>query len=107
MADFVEISDPSEFTVVEEQSAAMPVLLFKHSNSCSISSDLFREVSALDSRVYLVVVQRSRALSDEISSRLQLRHESPQAIVLKNSGVVYHASHYDIDIPKIRELLEK
>jgi bacillithiol system protein YtxJ len=44
----------------------------------------------------LIVVQRSRDVSTAVAEKTGIRHESPQALVLKNSKVVYHASHYDV-----------
>lgn len=78
------------------ESNSHPVLLFKHSNSCGISTDVMREVSEVDAEMNLVVVQTGRAIANEIESRTRIRHESPQAIVLKEGVPVYHASHYDI-----------
>jgi bacillithiol system protein YtxJ len=43
-----------------------------------------------------VVVQHSRSVSNAIAERTGIRHESPQAILLKGGEVVYHASHYDV-----------
>ena len=79
-----------------EESRIRPVLLFKHSNSCGISAGVFREVSMVDSEINIVVVQTDRHISNEIARRMGIKHESPQAIVMKDGEAVYHASHYDI-----------
>jgi bacillithiol system protein YtxJ len=82
-----------------------PVLIFKHSNSCSISAAVYEDVSTVNSEIYLVVVQDARAVSNEIASRFGVRHESPQMIILRNGKVVYHASHFDINSAKIESKL--
>jgi bacillithiol system protein YtxJ len=79
-----------------EESHTRPVVLFKHSNSCGISSVVMREISNVDAEMHLVVVQTERIVADAIENRTNIRHQSPQAIVLKNGIPVYHASHYDI-----------
>jgi bacillithiol system protein YtxJ len=79
-----------------EESRIRPVLLFKHSSSCGISAGVFREVSLVDSEINIVVVQTDRQISNEIERHTGIKHQSPQAIVLKNGEAVYHASHYDI-----------
>jgi bacillithiol system protein YtxJ len=79
-----------------EESRIRPVLLFKHSNTCGISTGVFREVSMVDSEINIVVVQTDRHISNEIERHTGIKHQSPQAIVLKNGEAVYHASHYDI-----------
>jgi bacillithiol system protein YtxJ len=79
-----------------EESRIRPVLLFKHSSSCGISAGVFREVSLVDSEINIVVVQTDRHISNEIERHTGIKHQSPQAIVLRNGEAVYHASHYDI-----------
>jgi bacillithiol system protein YtxJ len=88
-----------------EESRFRPVLLFKHSTSCGISSGVFRDVSAVDADINLIIVQTDRHISNEIERRTGVKHESPQAIVLKDGRAVYHASHYDITIEEINEHL--
>ena len=79
-----------------EESRIRPVLLFKHSSSCGISAGVFREVSLVDSEINIIVVQTDRHISNEIERHTGIKHQSPQAIVLKDGEAVYHASHYDI-----------
>src|SRR5437867_5784558 len=87
------------------QSRLRPVLLFKHSARCGISAGVFRKVSDVDADVNLVIVQTDRQISNEIERRMGIRHESPQAIVIKDGEAVYHASHYDITVEDITEHL--
>jgi thioredoxin 1 len=89
-----------------EESRMRPVLLFKHSTSCGISSGVMREVTAVDADINLVVVQTARDVSNEIERRTGIRHQSPQAIVIRDGEAVYHASHYDITADDIRVHLE-
>ena len=46
--------------------------------------------------VYLVDVLGQRLLSQRIAGDLSIRHESPQAIVLRRGAPLWHASHYDV-----------
>jgi bacillithiol system protein YtxJ len=87
-------------------SANEPVIIFKHSNTCGISADLYEQVSALDRTINLVTVQISRGISNEIESRLGIRHQSPQAFVIKDGKAVYHASHYAISPKDIEKHLQ-
>ena len=79
-----------------EESRVRPVLLFKHSTSCGISTGVFRDVQLVDGDINIVIVQTDRAISNEIERHTGVKHQSPQAIVLRNGEAVYHASHYDI-----------
>jgi len=84
------------------ESSERPVLFFKHSLTCSISTRAFSELQSYlnnaDPRVSykLITVQRAREVSDEAAFRLQLEHESPQAILVRNGHELWNASHSDI-----------
>ena len=95
-ANFVEINSTEQLDNLFEQSKEKPVLLFKHSLTCPISAGVHQEISSADADINVVIMQQARNVSDEIAKRTGIRHESPQAIVLKNGEVVYHASHYDV-----------
>lgn len=95
-----------------EESKHHPVLLFKHSNACPISSRAFREFKSYlehaDQSVSykLVVVQHARPVSNEIESRLNILHESPQAILVKDGHGVWNASHGAITATKLAETIQ-
>jgi bacillithiol system protein YtxJ len=80
-----------------------PVLLFKHSNSCGISSRALKQVEQFlaDHSVPalgfgMVVVQADRVLSDAIAEQLGVPHATPQAIVIRDGRAVWTASHFDV-----------
>ena len=85
-----------------EESRERPVLLFKHSLTCPISTRAFRELQTYldnaDPRISykLITVQTARSVSDEAASRLRLEHESPQAILVRHGRELWNASHSDI-----------
>ena len=88
-----------------ERSKETPVWVFKHSLTCPISSSAwgeFRRFAARPSRpteaVYAVIeIQRARPVSMALAERTGVRHESPQALLLRDARVVWHASHYNIN----------
>ncbi len=85
-----------------EESRDRPVLLFKHSLTCGVSAHALDELQThLDqadtSVAYkLVTVQSHRRVSDELAARLDLRHETPQAILVHDGRVVWSASHFRV-----------
>jgi monothiol bacilliredoxin len=95
-ANFINLDSQEKLEKLFERSHAEPVLLFKHSNTCGISSGVYRIVSDVNAEINLVVVQNERGISNRISEITGIRHESPQAIILKNGSPTYSASHYDI-----------
>lgn len=90
-----------------------PVVLFKHSLICPVSTAAYDEYRRfLDERpageatVYaLVEIQKARPVSQAIARRTGVRHESPQALLLRHGEVVWHASHWDIRRESLREAL--
>lgn len=100
-ARFNEIHDTQELDALFEKSSEQPVVLFKHSITCPISSGVYQEISKADADINLIVVQRARNVSTALAEKTGIRHESPQAIVLKNQEVVYHASHYDVTAQEV------
>ena len=104
-ANFVNVDSLDSLDRLFEESHQRPVVLFKHSTSCGISSGVYREVGLVTGDVNVVVIQTHRDVSNAIASRTGVRHESPQAIVLRDGKPVYHASHYDIEAIHIEENL--
>jgi len=96
MANFITLDSVEQLESLFQQSHAEPVILFKHSSSCGISNGVYNEVSQVNGDINLIIVQNARNISNAIAERTGIRHESPQAIVLKQGEPVYHASHYDI-----------
>jgi len=96
MANFIELNSIEKLEELFEKSNEKAVVLFKHSVTCPISAGVYHEVSDVEGDVNLVIMQQAREISNEIAEKTGIRHESPQAIVLKNGKAVYHASHYDI-----------
>src|SRR2546421_5795919 len=84
------------------ESSTRPVLLFKHSLTCPISARAFMEFNSYleqaDPRISynLITVQTARPVSNEAATRLNLAHQSPQAILVFNGRQVWNASHFEI-----------
>lgn len=77
---------------------AEPLMVFKHSATCSISVSVKRQLDAFVAAnphvpTRVVVVQDERPLSDALAVVLQVRHESPQALLVQHGRVLWHASH--------------
>ncbi|HKQ52577.1 MAG TPA: bacillithiol system redox-active protein YtxJ [Pyrinomonadaceae bacterium] len=100
---FTQITDKQALEQLLARSHEGPVVLFKHSSTCPISSHAYKQMSQVERDVTLVVVQRARDLSGEIESVTGVRHESPQAIVLRNGEAVWSASHFDITARAVEE----
>ena len=108
---FVRITDTKSFEELTDRSRERPIVIFKHSLTCPISSAAYAQMEEFDGEVALVEVQRARALSREIEDRLGVAHESPQVIVLSKGQVAWNASHFKITTASVtdavRDAVEK
>src|SRR5262247_3077731 len=94
-----------------ERSHEHPVVIFKHSATCGTSAMAHEEIEAFVegapwAEVYVVSVHAGRALSNEIAARFRVRHESPQALVLKDGAVAWHASHFRVTASAVAAALD-
>lgn len=103
--EFRKIADAKALDELIERSKRQPVIIFKHSTTCPISSSAYRQMSAFDGDVNLIDVQASRELSLEIEKRTGVRHESPQVLILQNGQVLWYASHWKVRADSIAEAL--
>lgn len=104
---FHPLKTPEQLEQARARSHQEPVVLYKHSITCPISTAAQQQMRQLtraeDPPVYALVVQESRRLSDEIASSLDIRHETPQAIVLYRDRPIFHASHRRVTADGVRE----
>ena len=102
-ARFNEIHNIEELDALIEKSNEQAVVFFKHSVTCPISSGVYQEIANADADINLIVVQNARSVSTAIAEKTGVRHESPQALIIKNGEVVYHAAHYDVTAREVEE----
>jgi len=105
-ANFIKITSTEKLDELFEQSNEKPVVLFKHSLTCPISAGVYQEISNADADINLIIVQNASGVSKAVAEKTGIRHESPQAIVLKNGKPVYHASHYDVTAKDVVKMLD-
>jgi bacillithiol system protein YtxJ len=102
-----EIIDESGLEAAVAMSEESPVFLFKHSTTCPISSAAYREVAEYEGAVggvdsvYLIKVIESRPVSNAVSARTGVTHQSPQLLLVDSGEVVWNASHYEISKEKM------
>jgi bacillithiol system protein YtxJ len=106
---FHPLTSASAWDDAQTASEDAPVLIFKHSNACPVSAQAQDEMTELaedtDLPIYRVVVQEARSVSDTIEADLDVRHETPQAILLRDRRPVFDTSHFDVTAEAIRDAL--
>lgn len=104
---FTPVNDAGALEELFARSHEAPVVLFKHSNSCPISAAAHRALKEWGEAVSIVVVQQHRDVSREVETRTGVRHESPQAFVLRNGEVAWSATHFDITAEAIERAVRE
>lgn len=102
---FVELSDADSLDRFLAQSNGSSAVVFKHSDSCGISARAHGQMSKLERPVGLVIVQKARALSDEIAERTGVEHETPQVFIFRGREVLWTASHGQINAEAVEAAL--
>jgi len=103
---FVEIHTVDALEEFLKNTDNSSVTLFKHSNTCGVSSRAYRELSTLQFPVGLIVVQQARPVSDEIERRWQVDHETPQVLIVDGNRVIWNASHFKIKAADVQAALQ-
>ncbi|MEO8078277.1 MAG: bacillithiol system redox-active protein YtxJ [Acidobacteriota bacterium] len=102
MSALTTLSDIDELEAAIAESSHRPVLVFKHSRTCGISCEALDELRthlarANQATAYkLITVQSHRRVSEAAATRFGIRHETPQAILLRDGRPVWSASHFRI-----------
>jgi bacillithiol system protein YtxJ len=84
-----------------------PAVIFKHSTRCSVSRFALKQFEneyALEDRVdaYFLDLLEHRDISNEIATRFNVYHQSPQLLLIKEGKSVYDVSHSDIDAGELK-----
>lgn len=105
---WTSLTSVDQLEEVDKKSKEKPVLLFKHSTRCSISAmSLARfersyEVESTFEPYFLDLIAH-RDVSDAIAERYGVRHESPQAILVKDGKAVFNSSHMGISYSELND----
>lgn len=100
-----ELTDESQLDAIRQQSMEQPVVIFKHSTRCSISSmakgRLDRSTAPEGVAFYYLDLIRYRNISNKIAEVFHVHHESPQILLIRNGECTYDESHNGISMDDI------
>lgn len=84
--------------------STQPVIIFKHSTRCPVSKfakkDFELESVLIPEQVsvYLLDLLKFRDISNSIAQRWEVKHESPQALLIQSNVCTHHAAHNHIHV---------
>lgn len=96
---WIPLTKIDQLDEISQRSFEKPQLIYKHSTTCGISSmvlNMFTKgyiLSDDQADLFFLDIHQSRNISNEIASRYQVRHESPQLLFIKDGRVAVHTSH--------------
>ncbi len=106
---FFTLDNIEQFDEIDEISQTKPVVLFKHSTRCSISRMALKQFDAEfnypEEKIdwYLLDLLNHRDLSNEIASRYNVVHQSPQIVVIRNGKAVFNETHDSISSEDLKQ----
>ncbi|MEL7002932.1 MAG: bacillithiol system redox-active protein YtxJ [Bacteroidota bacterium] len=109
--EWIELRNVNELDQIKQKSHEEPVVIFKHSTSCAISSMAInrlerswnsQEMNGV--KPYYLDLIRHRDVSNQIAETFGVPHQSPQVLVVKNGDVVYDTSHMGINYREIKDV---
>ncbi|MFB4164103.1 bacillithiol system redox-active protein YtxJ [Alteribacillus sp. JSM 102045] len=110
MAALHELTTIEDWQHTLEQSNEQAVLVMKHSTTCPKSADAWEEFQAAvkeadekKAAFVFVKVIESRPISQQIAEDIGVKHESPQALLIKNKKVSWDTSHMNITKQAIQD----
>lgn len=105
--NWIQLTDLGQLNEISMLSNEKPVIIFKHSTRCSISRMALKQfenefVSKDEVEAYFLDLLEHRDISNEIASRFNVYHQSPQLLLIKEGKSVYDVSHSDIDAVELK-----
>jgi len=108
--NWIKLESENQLDAIQQGTDDQPVLIFKHSTSCSISRTALDRLERNWNSEELKGVQpyfldliAYRKISNRIAEDFNVAHQSPQVLIIKNGKSVYDRSHFDIDFKSIRD----
>ena len=106
--NWVQLTNLGQLNEIQEISNQKPVIIFKHSTTCSISRMAlknFEKEFDLQNKIeaYFLDLLNFRAISNEVATKFEVVHQSPQLLLIKNEKSVYDVSHDRIDAYELKD----
>lgn len=99
------LTSEEQLAAILEKSFNKPQVIFKHSTRCSVSSviktRLEKELAPDNIDFHYLDLLAYRSLSKKIAEDLNVHHESPQVLLVKDGECIFDESHLVIRMQDI------
>jgi len=108
--NWIRLTNIDQIKQIRSLSKSETVFIFKHSTRCGISRMVMKQFeddydTSLNIDLFYLDLLNYRDISNEIESKFQVVHESPQIIIIKNGIVVTQVSHGEINNLELNRLV--
>ena len=97
---------------IEKDSHERPIVIFKHSTSCSISSMVlnrlersWNEQEMQGTDTFFLDLIRHRDVSQQVAESFRIMHQSPQLLLIHKGECVYDTSHMGVSYQALKDQL--
>ncbi|HIV74277.1 MAG TPA: bacillithiol system redox-active protein YtxJ [Candidatus Pseudogracilibacillus intestinigallinarum] len=108
-----EITELEEWEAILEKSVDKDQVILKHSTTCPVSfnaldeyNDYLADTPDTNIDYSLVKVRESRPVSNQIEADLEVKHESPQIIYIKNKKAYWNTSHWSVTKAHMKAVID-
>lgn len=111
MIHWTHLEDLQQLDEANQVSMGQDIMLFKHSTTCPISGAAKKRVESgwdfSDNQLkpFYIDLKTFRTVSNTIEDKYNVKHESPQVLIIRDGKCIYDASHFDIKVDSIKEAL--
>jgi bacillithiol system protein YtxJ len=103
-----KLQDNAQVAQIKQESAEQPVLIFKHSTRCSISSTALSRMErnwsdSAGIKPYYLDLITFRSVSGQVAEEFGVDHQSPQVLLIQNGECIYDASHFEISFDELKQ----
>ncbi len=100
--EWTNLTEENQIAEIIALSNSIPVYIFKHSTTCGISAQAKENVEISFKNTdkpflfYYLDLLKYRSVSNEVASKLNVHHQSPQLILVHDGRVAFTTSHHKI-----------
>lgn len=100
--EWTNLTEENQIAEIIALSNSIPVYIFKHSTTCGISAQAKENVEISFNNTdkpflfYYLDLLKYRSISNEVASKLNVHHQSPQLILVHDGQVAFTTSHHKI-----------
>jgi len=111
--EWKEITELEEWDNILNKSTEKDQVILKHSTTCPVSFNALDEYNDYladnpnnNIEYSLVKVRESRPVSNKIEADLNVKHESPQIIYIKNKEKYWSATHWSVTKAHMKAVID-